>query len=141
MAMSLTSKSEEAVRCRIFIGNLPTDQVTKESMRQVFSQYGNYVDCSIYKNFGFVQFSDEKSARDAVAGTNHTVMHDRRLDVKIASNRSRDGPSQPPRHQNGKGVGKSHKDPENVRPLMPREPSGYSQSVSFSPLFPKIIHY
>ncbi|KII73999.1 Heterogeneous nuclear ribonucleoprotein C [Thelohanellus kitauei] len=119
MAMSLSSKSEDALKCRVFIGNLPSDSVTKDHIKDIFSQYGSYVDCSIYKNFGFVQFQDEKSAQDAVAGTNRTMMFDRRLDVKIATSGRRDSDI------GDKGFIKKRKYPMNpneIKPLMSQNP-------------------
>ncbi|KAF1739901.1 hypothetical protein MXB_3728 [Myxobolus squamalis] len=126
---SLSNKTDESMKCRVFIGNLPTESVNKDSIQAIFSQYGSYVDCSIYKNYGFVQFNDETSANNAVQGTNKTMMFDRRLDVKIATVGRKE--VLPDRYNNTGRVKKRNFNPNEVNPLMSRQP--YDPGMHYQP--------
>ncbi|KAF0989138.1 hypothetical protein HZS_5667, partial [Henneguya salminicola] len=128
MTHTLNSKTDESMKCRVFIGNLPSENITKDTLKNIFAQYGSYLDCSIYKNFGFVQYNDEQSANNAVQGTNKTMMFDRRLDVKIATVGRKDGTAPQP------GIIKPKKRSLNlkeVRPLMSRQP--YDPNAQYPP--------
>lgn len=56
-----------SVRCRVFIGNLATDKVSRQELEEMFSKYGHISGCSLHNNYGFVQYETEKAADEAVA--------------------------------------------------------------------------
>ncbi|MEQ2223507.1 hypothetical protein ILYODFUR_037420, partial [Ilyodon furcidens] len=66
---NVTNKTDpHSLNSRVFIGNLNTLLVTKADVEAIFSKYGKIVGCSIHKGYAFVQFSNERNARAAVAG-------------------------------------------------------------------------
>lgn len=69
IASNVTNKTDlRSLNSRVFIGNLNTMLVTKADVEAIFSKYGMIVGCSVHKGYAFVQFSNERNARTAVAG-------------------------------------------------------------------------
>lgn len=65
---NITNKTDpHSLNSRVFIGNLNTLLVTKADVEAIFSKYGKVVGCSVHKGYAFVQFSNERNARAAVA--------------------------------------------------------------------------
>lgn len=65
---NVTNKTDpRSLNSRVFIGNLNTLLVTKADVEAIFSKYGKVVGCSVHKGYAFVQFSNERNARAAVA--------------------------------------------------------------------------
>lgn len=60
------SNDQRSLRCRVFVGNLAVDKASKLEIEEIFGKYGTIDSVSIHKNFGFVQFTDEKGADAAV---------------------------------------------------------------------------
>lgn len=66
---NVTNKTDpHSLNSRVFIGNLNTLLVTKADVEAIFSKYGKIVGCSVHKGYAFVQYSNERNARTAVAG-------------------------------------------------------------------------
>lgn len=66
---NVTNKTDpHSLNSRVFIGNLNTLLVTKADVEAIFSKYGKIVGCSVHKGYAFVQYSNERNARAAVAG-------------------------------------------------------------------------
>lgn len=66
---NVTNKTDpRSLNSRVFIGNLNTLLVTKADVEAIFSKYGKIVGCSVHKGYAFVQYSNERNARAAVAG-------------------------------------------------------------------------
>ena len=59
---------------RIFIGNLNTGFVTQQDIEKRFSKYGRIIGISIHEGFGFVQYTNELNARQAVEGEYGAVL-------------------------------------------------------------------
>lgn len=75
MASNVTNKTDpRSLNSRVFIGNLNTLLVTKADVEAIFSRYGKIVGCSVHKGYAFVQYSNERSARDAVGGEDGRVV-------------------------------------------------------------------
>lgn len=65
---NITNKTDpHSLNSRVFIGNLNTLLVTKADVEAIFSKYGKVVGCSVHKGYAFVQYSNERNARAAVA--------------------------------------------------------------------------
>lgn len=65
---NITNKTDpHSLNSRVFIGNLNTLLVTKADVEAIFSKYGKVVGCSVHKGYAFVQYSNERNARTAVA--------------------------------------------------------------------------
>lgn len=78
------SNDAKSLRCRIFVGNLATDQTTKREVEEIFSKYGVIVSSSLHNNYGFIQFESEKGADEAVLGMHGTNLFGKRIDVNLA---------------------------------------------------------
>ncbi|KAL3311784.1 hypothetical protein Ciccas_009632 [Cichlidogyrus casuarinus] len=84
-----------SLRSRIFVGNLNTVKMPRTEVEQVFAQYGTMLGVSLHKGYGFVQYSNEYSARAACQGEDNKIYYGMPLDVTIASepkNRKRGRP-------------------------------------------------
>ncbi|XP_076018642.1 heterogeneous nuclear ribonucleoproteins C1/C2 isoform X2 [Genypterus blacodes] len=85
MASNVTNKTDpRSLNSRVFIGNLNTLLVTKADVEAIFSRYGKIVGCSVHKGYAFVQYSNERSARDAVGGEDGRVVAGQVLDINLA---------------------------------------------------------
>ncbi|KAJ5276793.1 hypothetical protein N7524_002946 [Penicillium chrysogenum] len=51
---------------RLFVGNLPTERVTKRDMFHIFHKYGKLAQISIKQAYGFIQFLEASSCRAAL---------------------------------------------------------------------------
>lgn len=72
---NITNKNDpRSLNSRVFIGNLNTLLVTKADVETIFAKYGKIVGCSVHKGYAFVQYSNERTARAAVAGEDGRVL-------------------------------------------------------------------
>lgn len=67
------------MEARVFIGNLPADQVTRQAVEKMYKDYGKILGISLHKSYGFVQFDSEENAKEAVKATNGSMMLGKRL--------------------------------------------------------------
>lgn len=85
MASNVTNKNDpRSLNSRVFIGNLNTLLVTKADVEAIFSKYGKIVGCSVHKGFAFVQYQNERNARQAVAGEDGRMIVGQVLDINLA---------------------------------------------------------
>lgn len=79
---------------RLYVGNLPYD-ITEEKIREIFSPFGQVNTATIIinkfnnrsKGFGFVEFAEDASAREAIEKLNDSPVGDRRIVVNEAKPR------------------------------------------------------
>ena len=64
-----SSMDPKMLSARVFIGNLAADKVTRQDVMKLFEPYGKVLGVSLHKSYGFVQFENEKDAREAVKVT------------------------------------------------------------------------
>ncbi|XP_066289905.1 nuclear receptor coactivator 5-like isoform X7 [Branchiostoma lanceolatum] len=83
--VSSDTNDPRSINARVFIGNLPTDRMTRQELEDQFSKYGRITACSLHKGFGFVQFSDEQDARESVKGEVGKVIKGFKVDIKMAA--------------------------------------------------------
>ncbi|XP_041841656.1 heterogeneous nuclear ribonucleoproteins C1/C2 isoform X2 [Melanotaenia boesemani] len=82
---NVTNKTDpRSLNSRVFIGNLNTLLVTKADVEAIFCKYGKVVGCSIHKGYAFVQYSNERNARAAVAGEDGRMIVGQVLDINLA---------------------------------------------------------
>ena len=74
-----SSNDPKMLEARVFIGNLPADQVTRQAVEKMYKDYGKILGISLHKSYGFVQFDSEENAKAAVKGTNGSMMMGKRL--------------------------------------------------------------
>lgn len=94
-------KDPTKVACRIFVGNLPTDDMERQDLKELFSKYGPvsgmwaleklilaYTDYFISalilgvllnRGFGFVQFENEASAAEAIKNSNSITFNGKKV--------------------------------------------------------------
>eukprot|EP00512_Aurantiochytrium_limacinum_P002604 CAMPEP_0171494948 /NCGR_PEP_ID=MMETSP0958-20121227/5849_1 /TAXON_ID=87120 /ORGANISM="Aurantiochytrium limacinum, Strain ATCCMYA-1381" /LENGTH=697 /DNA_ID=CAMNT_0012028835 /DNA_START=1406 /DNA_END=3496 /DNA_ORIENTATION=+ len=55
--------SEERNACRLFIGNLNTDMVSRDEIANIFNKYGRILEISFHRKYGFVQFDKPEAVQ------------------------------------------------------------------------------
>ncbi|KAK5875677.1 hypothetical protein CesoFtcFv8_026731 [Champsocephalus esox] len=85
MMDNVTNKTDpRSLNSRVFIGNLNTLLVTKADVEAIFSKYGKVVGCSIHKGYAFVQYANERNARNAVVSEDGRMIVGQVLDINLA---------------------------------------------------------
>lgn len=84
MTSHTSSKDPNAMKSRVFVGNLNTSIVTREQIQSIYAPFGEIVAISMHKGFAFVQFAHESAARNAVTFTDGSPLCGRNLDVTIS---------------------------------------------------------
>nr|KMM64515.1 hypothetical protein CPAG_00867 [Coccidioides posadasii RMSCC 3488] len=84
---------------RLFVGNLPSERVTKRDLFHLFHKYGKLAQISIKPAYGFVQFMDATSCRNALEAEQGGVIRGRKIHLEISkpqrSSRNAPEPSKP----------------------------------------------
>ncbi|KAL1985124.1 hypothetical protein VTN96DRAFT_8253 [Rasamsonia emersonii] len=82
---------------RLFVGNLPTERVTKRDLFHVFHKYGKLAQISIKQAYGFIQFFDANSCYEALQAEQGGVVRGRKIHLEISKpqRNSRQGPPPP----------------------------------------------
>jgi len=135
---SITNSDDPALlESRLFIGNLPTDQVGKREVEEKFCKYGKILGCSVHKGFGFIQYERVEEARLAIEQEGGSMYHGLKIDVKMAKegrggnpplkrpypmNRDRNDYRPPPPRG-----GRDHPPSDRHYPERSRSPSGYDR--------------
>ena len=69
---------------RLFVGNLPTEKVTKRDLFDRFYRYGRLAQISIKQAFGFVQFLDADACHRALNGEQGVTVAGRKMHLEIS---------------------------------------------------------
>lgn len=69
---------------RLFIGNLPTEKVTKRDIFHRFHRHGQLAQISIKQAYGFVQFLDSESCRRALDHEQGAQVRGRKMHLEIS---------------------------------------------------------
>jgi len=73
---------------RVFIGNLASENLTKQEVVDVFEKYGRLVEEPVMRrSFGFVQYSSQAPAAEAIRCEQGKILGGRRIDLSFADNR------------------------------------------------------
>ncbi|KFY64935.1 hypothetical protein V497_01546 [Pseudogymnoascus sp. VKM F-4516 (FW-969)] len=104
---------------RLFIGNLPTEKVTKRDIFYIFHKFGRLAQVSIKQAYGFVQFHDIKACHAALQREQGQEIRGRKMHLEISkpqknTRQAGSGQAQPatqrrsrsPDHQRGGGGGR-----------------------------------
>ncbi|XP_038551774.1 nuclear receptor coactivator 5 isoform X5 [Micropterus salmoides] len=84
---SCSSNDPRDLERRIFVGNLPTSDMEKKDMEDLFSPYGKIVGVSMFRGFGFVQFERVEEAEAAKAAQQGRIYKGYKIDVNMAVER------------------------------------------------------
>lgn len=66
-------------KLRLFVGNLPTNTITKEDLFRIFSQYGDLIQITIKAGYGFIQFRTMEGCMDCIKGETDVPLHNKIL--------------------------------------------------------------
>ncbi|KAF2400133.1 hypothetical protein EJ06DRAFT_549478 [Trichodelitschia bisporula] len=69
---------------RLFIGNLPTEKVSKRDIYRRFSRHGKLAQISLKQAYGFVQFMDPESCERALHVEQDQMMRGRKMHLEIS---------------------------------------------------------
>ncbi|XP_062272246.1 nuclear receptor coactivator 5 [Scomber scombrus] len=97
---SCSSNDPRDLERRIFVGNLPTSDMEKKDLEDMFNPYGKIVGVSLFRGFGFVQFECIEEAEAAKAAQKGRIYKDYKIDVNMAVERRQAKPQiqqSPPR--------------------------------------------
>lgn len=72
-------KDPATAGCRVFIGHLQTEDMTRDELDEHFGKYGAIVGSQLHRGFGFIQYEDEQAAQDAIKAENGTMFKGRRI--------------------------------------------------------------
>ncbi|KAJ6152465.1 hypothetical protein N7497_006784 [Penicillium chrysogenum] len=81
---------------RLFVGNLPTERVTKRDMFHIFHKYGKLAQISIKQAYGFIQFLEASSCRAALDVEQGAIVRAGRYILKSQSLSDRPDPLKHP---------------------------------------------
>jgi len=141
---SITNSDDpQLLESRLFIGNLPTDQVGKREVEEKFCKYGKILGCSVHKGFGFIQYERVEEARLAIQEEGGSMYHGLKIDVKMAKEGRQGNPPlkrpynltrsreeyRPPPGRDGRDYppGERRERGERYYPERSRSPSGYDR--------------
>ncbi|KAM3621071.1 uncharacterized protein V6R79_005524 [Siganus canaliculatus] len=97
---SCSSSDPRDMERRIFVGNLPTSNMEKKDLEDLFSPYGKIVGVSLLRGYGFVQFERVEEAEAAKAAQKGRIYKGYKIDVNMAVERRQAKPltqQSPPR--------------------------------------------
>ncbi|KAL4906159.1 hypothetical protein BDW74DRAFT_139271 [Aspergillus multicolor] len=69
---------------RLFVGNLPTERVTKRDLFHIFHNYGKLAQISIKQAYGFIQFLEVSSCKRALEGEQGAIVRGRKVHLEIS---------------------------------------------------------
>ncbi|KAL4800417.1 hypothetical protein BDV19DRAFT_69619 [Aspergillus venezuelensis] len=69
---------------RLFVGNLPTERVTKRDLFHIFHNYGKLAQISIKQAYGFIQFLEAPSCKRALEKEQGAIVRGRKVHLEIS---------------------------------------------------------
>lgn len=70
--------------CRVFVGHLPVDYLSKDDIYHQFEKYGKIISISLHRGFAFIQFKAPEMARHAASSENGRRCKGASLEVNMA---------------------------------------------------------
>ena len=78
-------KEEQYQKCRIFVGHLPVDFLSKDDIYWIFEKYGKILAISLHKGYAFLQFKNSEMAELAATSENGRRVKGACLEVNLAT--------------------------------------------------------
>ncbi|KAL4779007.1 hypothetical protein BJX76DRAFT_365673 [Aspergillus varians] len=69
---------------RLFVGNLPTERVTKRDLFHIFHSYGKLAQISIKQAYGFIQFLEAPACKRALEHEQGAIVRGRKVHLEIS---------------------------------------------------------
>lgn len=85
----ITEMHDIPPKSRLFIGNLPLKNVSKEDLFRIFSPYGHILQINIKNAFGFIQYNNPQSVRNAIQKESQEQNFGKKLILEISSSNAR----------------------------------------------------
>lgn len=85
----ITEMHDIPPKSRLFIGNLPLKNVSKEDLFRIFSPYGHILQINIKNAFGFIQYDNPQSVREAIESESQELNFNKKLILEISSSNAR----------------------------------------------------
>lgn len=85
----ITEMHNIPLKSRLFIGNLPLKNVTKEDLFRIFSPYGHILQINIKNAFGFIQYDNPQSVLNAIECESQELNFSKKLILEISSSNAR----------------------------------------------------
>ncbi|XP_022091986.1 heterogeneous nuclear ribonucleoprotein C-like isoform X2 [Acanthaster planci] len=128
---NVTNRNDMKSRAsRVFIGNLNTGLVMAKEIESRFCKYGHITGISIHEGYGFVQYSNELNARQAIEGEYGAVLCRQPIDVRIASEPN---PNRPKGFKRVQGnVTGGYVDPATLPVIVPSGPPAAKKQKTFT---------
>lgn len=82
--MSNTAPHEFPPGSRMFIGNLPTEKVTKKDVFRIFYKYGRLGQIALKQAYGFVQFFSSEECQNAINSEQGTMVRGRKMHLEVS---------------------------------------------------------
>lgn len=79
-----SSKDPQLMRARVFVGNVNTNNVSREDIIGLFSNYGVLLGVTVFKGYAFIQYADASEADRSIKVLNGYAWNGSALDVKLA---------------------------------------------------------
>lgn len=77
------------VGSRLFIGNLPANTVTKQTLWRIFSKYGEVIQISIKAGYGFCQFKTVDQCMDSIQGERQVPLHGKVMHLEVSKSQQK----------------------------------------------------
>ena len=78
-----SSNDPKMLDSRVFIGNLPSDKITRLDVEKLFTEFGTVLGVSLHKSYGFVQYDNVESARKAVESMHGNLLQGSTLGMYV----------------------------------------------------------
>ncbi|CCD24412.1 Nab3p NDAI_0D00990 [Naumovozyma dairenensis CBS 421] len=85
----ITEMHNIPLKSRLFIGNLPLKNVSKEDLFRIFSPYGHILQINIKNAYGFIQYNNPQSVKDAIELESNEMNFSKKLILEVSSSNSR----------------------------------------------------
>lgn len=76
---STSSMNQRDIRSRVFIGHLNTSECSKKDIEEVFGPYGKITGINLQNGYGFVQYDNEESVKEAIKKCHNTTFMGSRI--------------------------------------------------------------
>ena len=76
---STSSMNQKDIRSRVFIGHLNTSECTKKDLEELFGPYGKISGVNMQHGYGFVQYDNEESVKEAIKKCHNTTFMGSRI--------------------------------------------------------------
>ncbi|BCS22586.1 putative RNA-binding protein (Nab3) [Aspergillus puulaauensis] len=104
---------------RLFVGNLPTERVTKRDLFHIFHSYGKLAQISIKQAYGFIQFLEAPSCKRALESEQGAIVRGRKVHLEISKPQRNTRPAPAPAESSRPAPPRRSRSPDYSRAAPP----------------------